>query len=123
MPPIHDRSRVRVPAVAAVALALSGCPGSTDKPATTATTSSGAAAGFQAQHKGGTLKLLAKSAAGSLDPQVNYTLQYWQLYQSMYDGLMAFKKIGGQGSVTPPPEPAQGGPQINRRGETELVQP
>ena len=33
-------------------------------------------------HRGGTLKLLAKSAGGTLDPQVNYTLQYWQLYQA-----------------------------------------
>ena len=36
-------------------------------------------------HRGGTLKLLAKAAAGTLDPQVNYTLQYWQLYQATYE--------------------------------------
>src|SRR5438045_9725032 len=35
-------------------------------------------------HRGGTLKLLAKAAGGTLDPQVNYTLQYWQLYQATY---------------------------------------
>jgi peptide/nickel transport system substrate-binding protein len=118
MATIHDPRRVLVAAVAAVALALSGCSGSTDKPATTATTSSGAAAGFQAQHKGGTLKLLAKSAAGSLDPQVNYTLQYWQLYQSMYDGLMAFKKVGGQASFTTVPDLAEAAPQITGGGKT-----
>jgi peptide/nickel transport system substrate-binding protein len=118
MATIHNPRRVMVAAVAAVALALSGCSGSTDKPATTATTSSGAAAGFQAQHKGGTLKLLAKSAAGSLDPQVNYTLQYWQLYQSMYDGLMAFKKVGGQASFTPVPDLAEAAPQITGGGKT-----
>ena len=33
-------------------------------------------------HRGGTLKLLAKAAGGTLDPQVNYTLEYWQLYQA-----------------------------------------
>jgi peptide/nickel transport system substrate-binding protein len=118
MATIRNPRRVMVAAVAAVALALSGCSGSTDKPATTATTSSGAAASFQAQHKGGTLKLLAKSAAGSLDPQVNYTLQYWQLYQSMYDGLMAFKKIGGQASFTPVPDLAEAAPQITGGGKT-----
>src|SRR3954449_7218765 len=48
-----------------------------------------------ADHRGGTLKLLAKAAGGTLDPQVNYTLQYWQLYQASYDGLLAFKKAGG----------------------------
>lgn len=30
-------------------------------------------------HRGGTLKLLAKAAGGTIDPHVNYTLQYWQL--------------------------------------------
>ena len=35
------------------------------------------------------------AAAGTMDPQINYTLQYWQLYQAIYDGLVAFKK--GQG--------------------------
>jgi peptide/nickel transport system substrate-binding protein len=46
-------------------------------------------------HQGGTLKLLARAAAGTIDPQVNYTLQYWQLFQATYDGLLAFKKAGG----------------------------
>ena len=46
-------------------------------------------------HRGGTLKLLANAAGGTLDPQVNYTLQYWQLYQATYDGLLAFQKAGG----------------------------
>ena len=32
------------------------------------------------QHRGGTLKLVAKAAGGTIDPHVNYTLQYWQLY-------------------------------------------
>jgi peptide/nickel transport system substrate-binding protein len=48
-----------------------------------------------ASHRGGTLKLLARAAAGTLDPQVNYTLPYWQLFQASYDGLLAFKKAGG----------------------------
>ena len=37
-------------------------------------------------HRGGTLNLLAKAAAGTIDPQVNYTLEYWQLFQATYDG-------------------------------------
>ena len=28
----------------------------------------------------GNLRLLAHTAAGTLDPQINYTAQYWQLY-------------------------------------------
>ena len=117
MATISTPRRAMVAGAAAVALALAGCSGSTGKPATTATASS-AAAGFQAQHKGGTLKFLAKSAAGSLDPQVNYTLQYWQLYQSMYDGLMAFKKVDGQASFTPVPDLAEAAPQVSNGGKT-----
>jgi len=57
-----------------------------------------------AGHRGGTLKLLAKAAAGTLDPQVNYTLPYWQLYQATYDGLLAFKKAGGSGAFQVVPD-------------------
>ncbi len=55
-------------------------------------------------HRGGTLKLLAKAAGGTLDPQVNYTLQYWQLYQATYDGLLAFKKAGGDAAFDVVPD-------------------
>ena len=55
-------------------------------------------------HRGGTLKLLAKSAGGTIDPQVNYTLQYWQLYQATYDGLLAFTKAGGNAAFDVVPD-------------------
>jgi peptide/nickel transport system substrate-binding protein len=104
-------------ATAAASLTLAACSGSGgDNP--TSSTSGGAAATFQQQHKGGTLKLLAKSAGGSLDPQVNYTLQYWQLYQSMYDGLLAFKKVNGQSSFTVVPDLAVAMPQVSDGGKT-----
>jgi peptide/nickel transport system substrate-binding protein len=61
----------------------------------------------QAGHQGGTLKLLAKAAGGTLDPQVNYTLQYWQLYQGTYDGLLAFTKAGGGAAFTVVPDLAE----------------
>ena len=32
-------------------------------------------------HRGGSARLVAKAASGTLDPHINYTLQYWQLYQ------------------------------------------
>lgn len=50
---------------------------------------------YQPEHRGGTIRLLSRSAAGTLDPHINYTLQYWQLYQPAYDGLVAFKKAAG----------------------------
>jgi peptide/nickel transport system substrate-binding protein len=69
-------------------------------------------------HQGGTLKLLAKSAGGTLDPQVNYTLQYWQIYQASYDGLLAFKKAGGTGAFTVVPDLAQNVPTPTNGGKT-----
>ena len=43
----------------------------------------------------GTLRLLARSAAGSIDPQVNYTAQFWQVFAATHDGLVAFRKVAG----------------------------
>lgn len=50
---------------------------------------------YKSEHRGGTIRLLARSAGGTLDPHINYTLQYWQLYQPTYDGLVTFKKAAG----------------------------
>ncbi len=55
------------------------------------------AAAFAA-HSGGVLKLVSASAGGTIDPQVNYTNQYWQLFVNMYDGLVTFKKASGKAS-------------------------
>ncbi len=73
---------------------------------------------FQPAHKGGTLVLAAKAAGGTLDPKVNYTLQYWQLYQAMYDGLLAFKKVNGQESFTVVPDLAEAMPEVSDGGKT-----
>jgi peptide/nickel transport system substrate-binding protein len=69
-------------------------------------------------HRGGTLKLLAKSAGGTLDPQVNYTLQYWQLYQAAYDGLLAFTKAGGNAAFNVVPDIAEKLPVPTNGGKT-----
>ena len=42
----------------------------------------GVLAPYDAAKAGGTLTLVAKGAAGTLDPHINYTLQFWQLYQA-----------------------------------------
>src|SRR5206468_13080754 len=110
-------------AAATVALALttaacsSSDSGSSDPTTATSSSASGSSA-FLPQHKGGTLKLVAHAAAGSFDPQVNYTLQYWQLYQSMYDGLLSFKKVGGQESFTVVPDLAAAMPKVTNGGKT-----
>ena len=43
---------------------------------------------------GGTLRLLAKAASGTIDPHINYTLQYFQINYLLYDGLVTFRKAG-----------------------------
>ena len=52
-------------------------------------------AALAAGHRGGTFVTLATSSAGTADPQVNATPQYWQLYQVTQDGLTAFRKSAG----------------------------
>ena len=79
---------------------------------------SASSAAFQTQHKGGTLHLTAKSAGGTLDPMINYTLQYWQLYQATYDGLLTFKKANGQASFTVVPDLAEAQPKVTDGGKT-----
>ena len=53
------------------------------------------AAHAQTPRRGGELRLLSHSAAGTMDPQVNYTAQYWQVFALAYDGLVAFRKVSG----------------------------
>jgi peptide/nickel transport system substrate-binding protein len=74
-------------------------------------------AALMADHRGGTLKLLAKAASGTIDPQVNYTLPYWQLYQASYDGLLAFKKAGGNAAFQVVPDLAQSVPTPTNDGK------
>ncbi|MEV0634542.1 ABC transporter substrate-binding protein [Streptomyces sp. NPDC050619] len=107
-------------ATVALALTAAACSSSDDGASSdpTASSSGSGSSAFQPQHKGGTLKLVAHAAAGSLDPQVNYTLQYWQLYQSMYDGLLSFKKVGGQQSFTVVPDLATAMPKVTDGGKT-----
>jgi peptide/nickel transport system substrate-binding protein len=107
-------------ATLALALAASaGCSSSSSSSSSDASSgSSSGGSGFQSQHKGGTLHLVAKTAGGTIDPMINYTLQYWQLYQAMYDGLLAFKKVNGQSSFTVVPDLAQAMPDVSDGGKT-----
>jgi len=73
---------------------------------------------YQPSHAGGTLHLLATGAGGMLDPQVNYTLQYWQLYQATYDGLVAFEKVSGEDSFNVVPDLATKMPTVTNGGKT-----
>jgi len=77
-----------------------------------------AQAEYMSEHRGGTMRLVARSAAGTIDPHINYTLQYWQLYQSIYDGLVNFKKSPGAEGFTKVPDLAEELPQATNDGKT-----
>jgi peptide/nickel transport system substrate-binding protein len=89
------------------ALLLTACGGSSKKKSSSS--SSGNA--------GGTLMTVAKAApSGSPDPQINYTLQEWQLLIISHDGLVGFKRASGtEGTklvadlATSVPKPTNGG--------------
>jgi peptide/nickel transport system substrate-binding protein len=69
-----------------------------------------------ADHVGGTLRLVASDAAGTDDPAINYTNQYWPIFYVTNDSLVEFKKDQGEGSnevvadlATELPKPEDGG--------------
>jgi peptide/nickel transport system substrate-binding protein len=77
-----------------------------------------AQAEYKPEHRGGTMRLVARSAGGTVDPHINYTLQYWQVYQSLYDGLLAFKKAPGAEGFTKVPDLAEAIPEPTNDGKT-----
>ena len=77
-----------------------------------------AQAEYLKEHRGGTIRLLARSAAGTLDPHINYTDQGWQMYQPIYDGLVAFRKAEGMDGFTIVPDLAAALPQASNDGKT-----
>jgi peptide/nickel transport system substrate-binding protein len=100
--------------VAALALLAAGCGGgggSDNAGGTTATTGGGGV--------GGTMNLVANAApSGSADPQINYTLQEWQLLIFTHDGLVAFKRVGGKGGTEIVPDLAESIPTPTDGGKT-----
>lgn len=70
------------------------------------------------KHYGGTLRIVASAAAGTLDPQINYTLRYWQIFPMFYDGLVSFEKAGGKSAFNIVPDLAASMPQITNGGKT-----
>ncbi len=77
-----------------------------------------ASAEYMKEHRGGTMRLVARSAGGTVDPHINYTLQYWQIYQSLYDGLVGFQKAAGADGFTKVPNIAEAFPEPTNDGKT-----
>lgn len=102
-----------------LALVLSGCSSTSTKSSSSDVTGQeGQLAPYDAAKAGGTLTLVAKAAAGTLDPHINYSLQYWQLYQATYDGLLAFHKVDGPKSFEVVPDLAEAMPELSDGGKS-----
>ena len=113
--------RYRFPLAILIALAIAVAAAGTGVAKTTGSAAPAKAktrAQLMAEHRGGTFIMLAKGAGGSLDPQINYTLQYWQLYQSTQDGLVAFKHAAGTKAFTLVPDLAVALPKPTDGGKT-----
>ena len=69
-------------------------------------------------HRGGTMRLLSQSAGGTIDPQINYTLQYWQLYQSSMTVWSPSSMPPGSEGFTIVPDLAEAMPEPQNGGKT-----
>ncbi|QDL91388.1 ABC transporter substrate-binding protein [Paroceanicella profunda] len=67
---------------------------------------------------GGTLRLLAKAASGTIDPHINYTLQYFQINYMLYDGLVTFRKAGDDTGFDVVADLAEALPEPQNDGKT-----
>ena len=76
------------------------------------------AAALMKQHAGGTLHLMATGAGGTIDPQINYTSEFWPVMWLINDGLVAFKKAGGTASNELTPDLAEAIPTPTDGGKT-----
>ena len=79
-----------------------------------------ASAAYLPEHRGGTLRMVARSAQGTIDPHINYTLQYWQLYFITYDGLVGFKKGHGAEGFKIVPNLAEEMPKVADDGRAHI---
>jgi len=102
--------------LAAATLVLSACGGSSDSASSTGGGSSFGA--YDEAKAGGIVTFVAAAAGGTLDPKINYTAQYWQLYQASYDGLLGFKYADDAGSFEIVPNLAEALPVTSNGGKT-----
>src|SRR5690242_9898769 len=76
-------------------------------------------AGTKSRAAGFTLTTLANAApSGSADPQVDYTLQEWQLLILSHDGLVAFRRVAGPAGAQIVPDLATAVPKPTDGGKT-----
>ena len=73
---------------------------------------------YQPAHRGGTLRLVASTSGGTLDPHINYSAKYINLFAVVYDGLTTFKKVQGPDGNTVVPDLAESLPTPQDGGLT-----
>lgn len=71
----------------------------------------------QAQHRGGTLRMLWLSAGASIDTAVDYDPN-WFVLRMTADGLMAWKQVGGKAGNDLVPDLAEAMPTVTNAGKT-----
>ena len=71
---------------------------------------------------GGTLRMVASQGSGTIDPHINYTSGYWNLFQATYDGLIAFQKANGADGFVIVPNLAEAIPEATNDGKTYVFQ-
>ena len=64
------------------------------------------------------LHLAAYQAPGTIDPMINYTTDFWQLFSITQDGLLAFRKEEGVDGLKLVPDLAEAMPEVRDRGQT-----
>ena len=79
-----------------------------------ARTSSAAANG----HRGGVLRLGSYQSAGTVDPMINYSSDFWQLFTVTQDGLLTFRKAEGKPGLQLVPDLAEAMPEVADGGLT-----
>jgi len=69
-------------------------------------------------HRGGTLRLSSYQPSGTIDPQINYESDFWQIFAVTQDGLVTFAKAEDQPGMTVVPDLADALPTITDGGLT-----
>lgn len=111
------RSRVAGAAAAAL-IALSGCSAGVTATTNPDDSAKAVSMAWQPQHAGGTLNIEASGGFGSIDPAIDYSNTGWQVELSLFDGLVAFKKVNGPGSSQIAADLATSMPTVTNGGKT-----
>ena len=69
-------------------------------------------------HRGGVLRLTANAGAGTIDPQINYESEFWQIFFFTQDELLTFRKAEGKAGLELVPDLADSIPQAQDNGTT-----